>query len=390
MKLSMRQQILPWSGLAVLAALMLFMSMVNVPSQAAPAPTQARFATPLASPTNNGGNAKWTVKQMSFVSHYPGGFDFVLDVSSSAGKVALATVMWRHSTTVPNTMLGTLDESGKFVAQWKPLADHNIPQWVGIDYWWVVTDGQGNQFETPHGYIEYADNTRKWKRLVSEDAVIHWEASLPAELGTEVASALKRQRPFYMKAWGKLLDYKPQIIIYADADPWKEWQSTVDVNSVDGETDPHWGSTVQLYRTDAPDPVQYLADGVVLHEVEHLYQQTFGAFGSYRTAVWFYEGDATYLELYQPYDYLQAVKTLAAKGQLPTLAELSKRADDRSPYDVGYAFWKYLEVNYGADTHRKVWEQIGKGQPIILALQKATGQKFPDLEANFRVWLGAR
>jgi hypothetical protein len=126
-----------------------------------------------------------------------------------------------------------------------------------------------------------------------------------------------------------------------------------------------------------------------LHEVEHLYQQTFGAYGSYLTAVWFFEGDATYLEVYQPYDYLQAAKDLAIKGQLPKLADISKRTNNRIPYDVGYAFWKYLEVNYGSNTHRKVWAQIGGGQPIIVALQKATGQNFDDLEAGFRKWLGA-
>ncbi len=389
MRFTARWRTLSWIGLVILALFVLMMGSISTAQSANPTATYARFATPLSSPTNNGGKAKWAVQKITFVSHYPKGFDFAVQASSSAGKIIKAMVMWRHSTTHPNTMLGTADTSGTFTAHWKPLPGRNIPQWVGVDYWWSLVDDKGNIFETPHQYIEYADASRKWKRLVSEDAVIHWEASLPDDVGTQVAAALKAQRDFYFQAWGKLLDYKPQIIIYASYDPWKEWNPSVDTTNVDGQTDPGWGSTVQVYRTDAPDPTKFVAYTLVLHEVEHLYQQTYGAFGTYLTQVWFYEGDAAYLEMSPLYDYLQKVKDMAAQGKLPKLADLAQRSQDRTAYDVGYAFWKYLEVTYGPDTHRKVWEQISKGQPIVLALQTATGKRLPDLEQDFRTWLGA-
>jgi hypothetical protein len=382
-----------WAGLTVVALLMLFTEMGSLPrvqSNPAVAATSARFATPLSSPTGNGGKARWTVKKMSIVSKYPKGFDLVLDVSSSAGKVSRATALWRHSTTHPSLALGLPDASGKFVAHWTPLPDRNIPAWVGIDFWWQLTDEKGNNFETPHGYTEYADSTRQWNRLVSDDAVIHWEGSLPDDLGTQVATALAAQRQRYLIGWGKLLDYKPQIIIYANYNAWKEWNAKIVSTQVEGQTDPAWGSTIQVYDTEAPDPERYIADAVVLHEVEHLYQQTFGANGTYLMQVWFFEGDATYFEVYQPHDFVGAVKDMAAKGQLPGLVDgLSQRTGNGDPYEVGYAVWKYLEVTYGPDIHRKVWEQIGKGLPIGLSLQNATGKTLAELEQGFRAWVGA-
>jgi hypothetical protein len=377
-----------WSGLAILIVYMLSLAGTS-PVYSSAITATSHFATPLPSPTNNGGNAQWKVNKTALVSNYPKGFDFVIDASSSAGKITKAIVMWRHSTSHPQTMLATINDKGQHKVHWTPLPGRNIPAWVGVDYWWELTDEKGNRYQTPHDYAEYEDTTRAWRRLASEDAVIHWEASLPKDLGAQIAAALKERREFYRQAWGKLLDYKPSIIVYASYEPWQEWNSTIDTYVIEGQTDPYWGGTVQVFDATRPDSVELLTYAVVLHEVEHLYQQVYGAYGSSLTQVWFFEGDATYMELYQPYDYLESVRDLAANGQLPSLQKLSRRTDSRDEYDVGYAFWKYLEVSYGPDTHRKVWEQIGKGQPIVLALQTATGKSLPVLEKEFRKWLGA-
>jgi hypothetical protein len=352
-----------------------------------------RYATVVPSPTNNGGSATWQIKTMSFVSKYPKGFDFVLDASSTGGAIVYATVVWRHSTIQPQFEAVKADPSGEYVAHWVPFADQNIPQWVGVDFWWTLTDAAGNTFQTPHGYAEYADNTRQWRRMVSEDVVVHWEASLPDDIGKEVIAAMRDQRATYLRDWGRLLDYKPQIVIYASDKPWQEWQPGVDLNSVEGETKVGWGTTVQIYSSDMPQPSHFLAYGVVLHEMEHLYQAVFGKLGVYPSALWFYEGDAVYLQQVQEGDYLQMVKELALVGRLPALQDLQNPGTDadltRIAYIEGYAFWKWLETSYGGDAHRKVWGFIAQGEPIATALQLATGKPFSQLEAEFRTWLGA-
>jgi hypothetical protein len=381
------------SGLALIILSILFMGMGNIAtvrSDNEPTSIYTRFATPLSSPTNNGGKATWTMKGMTFESKYPAGFEFTLDISSSAGKVSIAKVKWRHSTINPSEIRGFPDANGKYIAQWAPNIYRTLPQWAGVDYWWVVMDEKGNTFETQHGYAEYADNTRQWKRLVSEDAVIHWEASLPAQIGASIADALTQQRPTYLQAWGKLLNYKPHIIVYGSYAPWKEWHPDINEGWIEGETNPEWGSTVQIYFPNEKNALQNLTYGVVLHELEHLYQQTYSPYDTYHKQTWFYEGDATYLELHQYYDYLQRVKDMAANGDLPSLKVAGTVVGDRITYDIGFAFWKYLEVTYGADAHRKVWEQIAKGLPIEQAVDRVTGKLFIDMEKDFRAWLGAK
>ena len=393
---STRRPILYASVFGFLALFILFSNALQLPyspniARGGTEPTSERFATLPPTPRNNGGSAKWTIRSNKFVSNYPKGFSMIIDVTSSGGKISLARIKWRHSTSKLYESQGYPDQSGHILAGWVPNFQDYKPGWVGVEYWWVLIDARGNTYETEHAYAEYADNTRKWNRLEAEDAIIHWEASLPAQIGPAIADALKSQHDRYFQAWGKLLNYKPHIIIYASFKPWQEWDPKVDVNWIEGETDPDWGATVQIYRTKEKDALKRLTAGVVLHELEHLYQQTYNPFGTYHKMVWFYEGDATYLELYQFYSYLAEVKAMAKVNQLPRLEqEPALRLGDRLGYDIGYAFWVFLEKTYGPDAHRLVWEQTGKGLPIQQALQKVTKKPFADLEDEFRVWVGAR
>jgi hypothetical protein len=385
-----------WAMLLHVALFVLIVAMSSirvVHSADEPTSIYTRFATPLSSPANNGGKAQWTVKKMDFISNYPNGFDMPIEASSSAGKIVLAKVSWRHSTLKPTSMLVYPDRNGNYIGHWGPNIYQELPQWVGVDYWWTLTDERGNIFETPHGYAEYADNTRKWKRLVSEDAVIHWEASLPADVGPQIAAALKKKRDKFEMAWGKLLDYKPHIIIYASYKPWQEWMqgTAIDPQSLDGLTNPEWGATVQIYHHELPNATEYLAFGVVLHEMEHLYQQTFTGYDTYADAIWFFEGDATYFEDVQQYDYLERARRLAASRTLSLKNDITVRSEmsPRAAYDLGYAIWIYVDETYGPLMHRKIWQTVGKGITIDQAIKIATGDDMATFEQGFWAWLKA-
>src|SRR5689334_14811468 len=157
--------------------------------------------TPLPTPIGNGGNATWTINSNTFNSDYPTGFSFALDISSSGGKIASASIFWRHGQAgafrYPAT-INSSDVSGNVSYRWTPFRGDGVPQWVSVEYWWLLTDTAGNSYETPRSYAEYADNTRKWQRLESDDIIVFWEARLPPSLGAQVIAAMKKQRPFYL------------------------------------------------------------------------------------------------------------------------------------------------------------------------------------------------
>src|SRR5262249_2386466 len=149
--------------------------------------------------------------------------------------------------------------------------------------------------------------------MESEDIIVFWESTLPDEIGQQTIDAMREQRAFYLKNWGKLLNYRPRAIIYADKASFGEWMIAVGKGFV-GLTSQDWGGEGQVYV-----PIYGTKDGAyatVLHEVDHLYQSyTVGLF----QRNWFFEGDATYFEMIPPYDYLAKVRKMAVEGNLPTL-----------------------------------------------------------------------
>jgi hypothetical protein len=349
-------------------------------------------ATPRPSPTNNGGSARWTIKSMTFQSNYPQGFDFSLEVTSTGGKIVEAGIVWQHTPSVRRRGRPTIDPSGKITASWHPGIDDAVPQWVGVDYWWTLKDEAGNVFETPHQYEEYADNTRKWHRAESEDVLVFWEDGLPDQIGPAVLEAMKKNRPIYFNAWGKLLNYRPRVIVYATDKPWSEWNPGSGTSAPGGvrtvgQTSSNWGGTVQLYiKQGGPDGLAY---GTVLHEVDHLYQYFNG--GVFSSECWFFEGDASYFEIYTDYDYLARVQDMAASGELPTLQNggpSCRGSSARDAYDIGVAFWKWIEETYGPDAHRKIWGLVAQGKTPIQAIENFTGSRFVAAETEFRSWLG--
>src|SRR5262249_13720097 len=127
----------------------------------------------------------------------------------------------------------------------------------------------------------------------------------------------------------------------------------------------------------------------ILHEIDHLYQAFNG--GVYNSECWFFEGDATYFEIAEDYDYLARVQDMAASGELPTLQDggpSCRGQDARDAYDIGYAYYKWLEETFGADAHRKLWDLVAKGKTVHQAIEALTGETFVEAETDFRAWLG--
>lgn len=343
-------------------------------------PIAAQDTTPTPTP-----DLRWTIKDITFKSNYPDGFDINLNATSAGGKISNATAYFRTSPKKVFRYPCIVGEDGAVDCQYDAHKRQGFPQWIQVEYWILLTDNAGNVFETQHQAKEYEDTTRKWSRAESDDIIVFWEERLPDNTGNEVIKAMKQQREFYRRNWGAVLPYKPRAILYFDTTPWREWNPEFDVDRLQGETSDDWGGTVQRFAYS----VEQLAYGVILHEVDHLYQEWNG--GLYTSRIWFYEGDATYFEIVQDYDYLGKVQKMARSGNLPTLqGEGPGYASYRDAYDIGYAFWKWLEATYGKYAHWDVWKRIRDGQSATKALEEVTGKTFVDMETDFRAWLGMK
>lgn len=392
----MRTRVLLLIILAVAAFSTLFIGMDgSANAQTIPNPMTA---TPQPSPTNNGGKATWKINAMDFQAHWPKSFDFSLDATSTGGKIVQATVFWKYSPSSGSNTGGKIDAAtNKVTASWDTVKS-SIPQWTAIDYWWLLKDEAGNTLQTPHKYTEYADDTRKWTHQESEDVEVYMDDGVPADVGQMVIDAVRKERPLYFQSWGKLLNFRPHVVVYSSYKPWEEWDSGAGVRSptgvhIVGLTEVEFGGTVQLYETafqghPIPNADQSLAYGTVVHEIEHLYQNTFSVNPD---LCWFYEGDATAFEVYEDYDYLARVKDMAASGDLASLQDTGPSCSGdnaRDGYDIGYAFWKWIGDTFGPTAHKTIWLTLAQGQTVEDSIRAVTGKNLVDTETDFRSWLG--
>lgn len=345
------------------------------------------------------GDAEWTLEAPVFVSHYPKGFEFSVQAVSSAGEIEAATAYWSHVPGQQRRISAVLDEeSGRYVANWE--VDSTVPPWIAVNYHWRFTDSAGNTYTSTWVMgEEYADNTRTWERIEGEDLIIFLQEGLPARVATESIEAMNTQRETYREAWGGLLSYKPRAVMFNDRVAFNEWRvgfvERTDVIVI-GQTSGDWGATVQVVSDGDYNDLAY---GTVLHEVAHLYQSEFTRrAGLAGVRGWWTEGQATFFELNQQYDYEERVRQIARDGLLePLLFGEGPNPGGNGPdnfvrygYDVGYSFFRWLDDTYGLVAHRQIMDAIRGGMSRDEALESVLGISVSEIENAWRQWLGAK
>ena len=390
----------------VTACLVVVLGGLGILVRSTPASADQQPVEPPGRPAQD--SAQWTLGETVFESHYPDGFTFRITPSSTGGAIARARLVWyrpaqrANQTRYVNVEEGEIDpEAGTITASWAPSATEMVPPWVQIQYHWELRDESGSVYETEPGLVEYEDNTRDWQRVESEDAIV-FSSDLSGDVAELVLDAMAQRHDTYRDVWGAALPYRPRVILFGDYDAWLEWRTadtnTSDTSVVVGQTYDQWGAIVQvLFGRDLDSAYSDLAYGTVVHEVEHLYQNEFlSGRRLYDVPGWFYEGDATFFEVNQSYDYEGRVRDMAALDTLPPLLASvvgGPRIDGDNPrdgYDIGYSFFVWLRTLRGdLSVHREVMASLAQNVPFIDALEAATGMTQDEIERAWRQWLGA-
>lgn len=347
-------------------------------------------------PPTTTGDAEWTITENTFESFFPNGFEFTVKANSSGGEIVAATVVWSHAPRNITRRAAEYDETNdRYVAVYPGIAEASLPPWVAVNYQWRFTDSADNTYVT-EWYMgeEYEDHTNRWTRYESDDIIVFVINGLPANTGQLTLDAMAAARETFIEAWGAQLPNRPRAILYATREDYLQWQrGTGSAPLVVGTTSIDWGATVQRMTGGGSLDLTW---GTIVHEVAHLYQNQFAPAG-FAPGSWWNEGNATFFELYQMYDYEQRVRNLATRNQLPNLLDgsgpgpISTGPDglNRLGYDVGYTFFKWLALNYGLEGHYAVISRVRTGEDRNAVLEDVLGMPINEIERQWRIWLGA-
>jgi len=365
------------------------------------------------------GSATFTIEETTFESHYPRGMVFTIKASSSGGDIARAVLFYRLRSGTRSRENADFDAAtGAWVAD--PYTEGGgLPPWVDFDYWWMLTDSAGNIFETEPQHGVYADNTREWYSVDTEDITLYWYG-FDESFGQMVADTMARMRPIFEEGWGRLISYKPLAIIFPEGNAWDEYVSGGNNPDAAGFTSPETGYTLQRLsglRTPeelmerltrcgrrpevitSHDPetwrLQDLA-ATIVHETTHLYQSDFNRSGP----AWWQEAQPEYFARQSGYITRDAFGRIAAYAQqydLPTMqgdgpplgvSTVSADGCNGLGYNMGEVFLTWMLDNYGGlETHRRILEAM-PGHSMGEAIEIATGVPFLDLENQWRASLG--
>ena len=384
-------------GLSVLNAMTPFASA----GHAAPVPVTDDDGAPQPQPYVQN-DAGWTIDDATFLSQYPVGFTFSVQATSSGGPIVSASVEWVHrahregqSRRIRRQQAEIDPATGAITAVWQASQGDAVPPWVEVRYIWKLRDEAGNQFETETMIVEYEDRARSWIRTETPDVIV-FSTGLSEEFNQTVIEAMESLEKKYVAGWGGPLPYRPRVILFSDREDFDEWRIfAFDTSTfgyiVGGFSSPVWGGTVQVVTGD-PD---FLAYGIVPHEIEHMYQQEFLDKRTSFTPGWFTEGDAVFYETHPrrfenvSFYVAQRVSEHAIPALLDGEGPRIGGDDALEGYYLGYTFMQWIDDNWGITKHKELMDLLATDMPFVEALEQALGMSKVEIESAWRRSIGA-
>ena len=335
-----------------------------------------------------------TFESFSTENHFPQDLTFNTTVSSSAGEITSAELVFHFRNEFSS------DSSTRGQAEFDPADRVNLSYvWdtsagtvpgAAVIYYWEVTDAAGNVARSDEQLVRYEDTRFDW-HVQENEAIAVWWHDRPDSFGRrvfEIASeAVAVQHDLYQAD----LDFQIRILIYNDFEEFAAWNGVVS-EFVGGQAFVNQGVTAQIVS--AYGSQEQWLNNVVPHEVSHLYfaQVTFNRRSTPPT--WLDEGVAQFNEFGNQRGALRQTEQAAEQGDLLSLSKLehgfgfSNEARTRLAYAEAVSAVTYLVETYGEDGLAALLAAYKDGQTTAEAFVSALGLTPGEFEAGWSVWLG--
>jgi acyl-CoA-binding protein len=355
----------------------------------------AIFLLVLLVPVGVNAGSSLSVTASSVTTNFPASLTFNISASSGVDITDIRlhyTVDRMHFADVVSEIPVGFTPATRVQAQWlwDMRQTGGQPPGSRVDYWWTISDADGNRLETTPAAVQIEDNRYNWHSLTRDDVTLNWyqgNNAFAGELMDAVQAALSR----LSENTGAELTEPIQLYIYATSADLRgsmiypqEWTGGVAFTE--------YGIIAIGIAPDASS----LAWGkrAIAHELTHLviHQMTFNPYNSLPT--WLDEGLAVNSEGELQSDFVAALSQAISNDSListrslaspfsayPEVATLS--------YAESYEAVNYLINEFGREKMLELLNTFKQGSGYDEALNKVYGFDMDGLNARWQASLKA-
>jgi hypothetical protein len=346
-------------------------------------------------PVGTSAQSAITYGQPSTENNFPDSLTFRITASTTAGEIVSADLYYSFDGFVSSP------SHTREQIEFEPASQVDLefvwdteglttPPSMPISYYWRIRDSAGNQVISDSFLVRYEDIRFNWE-VRQDDRIGVWWHDKPASFGESVFTiaqqSMQAQRPLF----GMELEYQIRIIIYNDDAEFHAWHA-VEHDWVGGEAFSDYGITTQIVYGSSPGDTWL--QGVIPHEISHLYFAPATRNPSVSVPYWLNEGVAQFNEFADNSYSMSRVTEAVNSGELIYLSSLAEGfgAFDETRVRLAYAeslsAVNYLVEVYGEQGLADLFTAFRDGYVTEEAFDVALGVPFSQFEGDWATWLG--
>ena len=311
-------------------------------------------------------------------------FEAILDPNIEAAKVEVFFSSEGSATTQVESV-EIRDEN--YVSLFYSLEEFDpLRAFAPVTYHFVVTQKDGQQFESEDFEFFYEDNRYRWQELEEDPFRVFWYSG-DTKFGQEVLDTAEFSADKLQDLIDLPIPEELDIYVYARSSDLRQALDLSGKPWLAGHANPDLGLVLISV---APGPESTLEmEREVPHEVAHamLYEQVGDNYEN--IPAWLNEGIASLAELYPSPDYQQTLVEAEASNSLLPLAELCDGFPaDSSSAGLAYAesnsFVRYLSRTYGPSGLNRLVDAYANGASCEDGTAIALGQPLSSIEQTWR------
>jgi len=330
-------------------------------------------------PASAGAQSAPTVTDGEITNEFPNGVTFRLSAESDS---PIETIRLRYKI-LPDgfAAIGRLQFEPARSVEFSYSIDIYLPPGTIIEYYWQVTDADGDESRTDTASYFYDDVRFDWTPL-EEAGVTVYHYSASENQARAMLNTAKQTLSSMSELLGATIDFPVKVWLYDSAEDMRP--------ALQRRSETYESRTRTLGVRVASDTVVVLGTtdlDTLRHELTHVVTAVAGesAFGT--LPAWLNEGTAMYGQE-SVGDFEDAVNNAIRRGNVFTVRQITSYQGDPDAvglfYGESWSLVKFLNDEYGPEKFAALFAEIKSGKRIDRALEAAYGFDQDGLDAEWR------